>query len=91
MLESMAVMGYVFSFQNFPVFGRVNQQIGAPKFSAFSTKAKHLECSRVIDKDYSISWEFCQLRSSRSLHSYKRSNSYRPDVAWIQWETAIHT
>ncbi|CAL6339087.1 unnamed protein product [Bathycoccus prasinos] len=45
MLESMAVMGYVFSFQNFPVFGRINQQIGAPKFSAFSTK-----CDRMLYK-----------------------------------------
>ena len=26
MLESMAVMGYVFSFQNFPVFGRLTSK-----------------------------------------------------------------
>ena len=40
MLESMAVMGYVFHFQNFPVFGRINQQIGAPKFSVFSSRVR---------------------------------------------------
>jgi len=55
MLESMAVMGYVFSFQNFPVFGRINQQIGAPKFSAFSTKVrmrviKENKCDRMLYK-----------------------------------------
>lgn len=42
MLESMALLGYVFAFQNFPVFGRINQQIGAPNFSVFSSRV--LKC-----------------------------------------------
>jgi hypothetical protein len=55
MLESMAVMGYVFSFQNFPVFGRINQQEGAPKFSAFSSSVRSLiirenKCDRMLYK-----------------------------------------
>lgn len=36
MLESLAIVGYVFHFKTFPVFGRINQQIGAPSFSAFT-------------------------------------------------------
>jgi hypothetical protein len=47
MLESMALMGYIFSFVNFPVFGRINQQIGAPSFSVFPPKVR----SRVLNEN----------------------------------------
>ena len=40
MLETMAAMGYVFQFKSFPLFGRINQQIGAPDVSELPKSIK---------------------------------------------------
>jgi len=36
LLETVALMGYIFRFESFPIFGRVNQQIGSPGVSDLS-------------------------------------------------------
>ena len=40
MLETIAAMGYVFEFKSFPLFGRINQQIGAPDVSELPNSVK---------------------------------------------------
>ena len=38
-LETIAVIAYVFRFEDFPVFGKINKQIGSPGISSIDKKA----------------------------------------------------
>ena len=42
LLESLAVMAYSFKFIDFPVFGRVNVQVGAPPAADVSERARKM-------------------------------------------------